>query len=50
MASASTLGLDRSIAKTYQKPEPDRIKRAGSAFLYRQEGEVASPARAACCQ
>jgi len=39
-----TLGLDRSIAKTYHKPEPDRIKRAGSAFLYRQEGEVASGA------
>ena len=36
-----TLGLDRSIAKTYRKPEPDRIERAGSAFLYRQKGEVA---------
>ena len=36
-----TLGLDRSIAKTYRKPEPDRIERAGSAFLYRQKGEIA---------
>ncbi len=35
-----TLGLDRSIAKTYRTPEPDRIARAGSAFLYRQKGEI----------
>jgi len=39
-----TLGLDRSIAKTYRKPEPERIARAGSAFLYRQRGQVAAGA------
>jgi hypothetical protein len=39
-----TLGLDRSIAKTYQKPEPDRVTRAGSAYLYRQKGELVAGA------
>lgn len=39
-----TLGLDRSIAKTYRKPEQDRVKRAGSAYLYQQQGAVASGA------
>jgi hypothetical protein len=39
-----TLGLDRSIAKTYQQPEPDRIQRAGSAYLYRQQGDVVAGA------
>ncbi|MDH3713359.1 MAG: hypothetical protein OET44_05860 [Gammaproteobacteria bacterium] len=39
-----TLGLDRSIAKTYREPESDRIKRAGSAYLYRQQGKLVAGA------